>query len=181
MKILEGLTKSHKIPIIGKLLGRTDNTYTIDDLRKFKSSQDLALKAAHEVGKMLNPGWTEQKAAKYLDTYLRDHGVKGYLHQPFAWFGERTRFRGCSDYSDYMPSNRELKDNEVVILDVAPIVDGYPADIGHPLCFGEVAGYDQAMQDLEFYKKFIKDLFSSSNVSGKEIWQKVNDSIVAKK
>jgi len=152
LKILENLTKSHNVPLLGKVLGRNDKAYTKKDLQRFKASQDLALNAASEIGKMLRPGWTEKKTAKYLDTYLRDCGVKGYLHQPFAWFGDRTRFRGCADYSDFMPSDRELKDNEAVILDVAPILAGYPADIGYPLSFGEVKGFDKAIEDLNFNK-----------------------------
>jgi hypothetical protein len=38
------------------------------------------------------------------------------------------------------------------ILDVAPIRDGYSADIGHAMCLGENSAFDRAMADLEVFR-----------------------------
>jgi len=97
----------------------------------FLRAQRLAEAGALEVAKFLQPGWTEKRASSLYETYLRDNGVRFFFHQPFAWFGARTRFEGFRKYRDFMPTTNPLKENDVFILDAAPILEGYIADIGY--------------------------------------------------
>ena len=72
-----------------------------------------------------------------------------FFHEPFAWFGDRTAFRGFGPDTDFLPTDRKLEKGMPVILDIAPIRDGYAADIGYlvelrPQCGrrGNAAGPD---------------------------------------
>jgi hypothetical protein len=56
-------------------------------------------------------------------------GIRGWLHTPYAWFGERTRFGGFGHWEpDALPTGRRLEPGEPWILDAAPFVSGKPAD-----------------------------------------------------
>src|SRR5262245_49264420 len=85
---------------------------TEETVAGYRAAQDLARRAAREVESHMKEGWTEIQAADMLGTYLRDHGVKRFFHHPFAWFGERTRFRGIRSYGAFRPSRRRLQPNE---------------------------------------------------------------------
>jgi len=103
------------------------------DLDGFRRAQRVAYDAAVEVAGQLEPGITEVEAARRLGDAVRARGVTRYLHQPFAWFGERTRFAGFPRRATraFFPTATALAPGMVAILDVAPVVDGYTADIGY--------------------------------------------------
>jgi Metallopeptidase family M24 len=107
------------------------HTTSEEDKAGFLKAQRLAYETALAVEKQLKPGMTEKEAAKLLAAYLAERGVNTFLHRPFAWFGEHSKFQGYDFYTDFRPSNRKLEENNVYILDVSPIVDGYIGDIGY--------------------------------------------------
>ena len=67
-----------------------------------------------------------------------------------------------------MPTQRILRENEPYILDVAPILDGYIADIGYSDCQGDRKDFTDAMDFLKRLRSQIPELFSQG-VSGGEI------------
>jgi hypothetical protein len=102
------------------------------DLDGFRRAQRLAYEAAIEVAAGLAPGVTEAEAARRLGDAVAARGVTRYLHQPFAWFGQRSRFAGFGRRaSAFFPSATALEPGMVGILDVAPVVGGYTCDIGY--------------------------------------------------
>jgi Xaa-Pro aminopeptidase len=105
------------------------------ELDRFKDVQRLAYEAAQAVEQQLVVGMTEKEAAKLIKLYLDEHAVDSYLHKPFAWFGDRTAFTGFWSDLHFFPTTRKLEEGMPVILDVAPTVAGYTADIGYALSF----------------------------------------------
>ncbi|MDP2227295.1 MAG: M24 family metallopeptidase, partial [Moraxellaceae bacterium] len=108
------------------------------DLEGFRRIQRLAYDCAETIGAELRPGITERQAAALMKTWLLDHGVDDWFHQPFAWFGDRTAFRGLialkqlKGYNPaFYPGNRRLEEDMPFILDCAPSQKGYTADIGY--------------------------------------------------
>ena len=149
----------------------------IHQLKKFRRTQDLATLAANEISKLIRPGMNEIEAAKLLDTYLRDHGVNAFVHYSFAWFGSRSRFDGCQNYKDLMPSKKVIEEGDVFILDTAPVLDGTPADIGLAFCLGENKDFKKSMNSLARIKKKIPGLFELNCASGEKIYQWLNQII----
>lgn len=168
--VLNPLSRIHELPGLSQLKHQLATGFSEADLEGFRRSQRLAYACAAEIGALLQPGWSEKQTADLMDTYLRDHGVKGYFHKSFAWFGERSRFDGVGNYFDFLPSQRAYREGEVVILDTAPILDGYPSDIGYSLCKGENPAFEQALQALKSYRQDLLDLFNLPGVSGREIY-----------
>lgn len=125
------------------------------DLAKFREVQQLAYAAAQSVAQTLEPGVTEQQAARRVRAYLLDRGVQDWFHTPFAWFGDRTAFRGFRTPLQFFPTHRRLAEGMPFILDCAPVREGYVADIGYAGCLGTNRLYEQLMGDLAEYRALI--------------------------
>lgn len=160
--------------------------------RNLKSVQELALDCAKHVFSQLQEGMTEKEAAKLMDQYLKERGVKKYFHRPFAWFGDRTLF---NDFSrplpllqkktwkdlklpslksplphfgmEFLPTKRKLKKNMAVILDVAPVQNDFFADIGYAAYYGENESHHEMIQFLEVLKERIPHIVKEQRVISK--------------
>ena len=89
------------------------------DLTGFRELQQLAYAAAQSVAGSLEPGVTEKQAARRIREYLLEAGVQDWFHTPFAWFGDRTAFRGFRIPLQFFPTNRRLEEGMPFILDCA--------------------------------------------------------------
>ena len=125
------------------------------DLAGFRELQQLAYAAAQSVASTLVPGVTEKQAARRIRQYLTDRGVQDWFHTPFAWFGDRTAFRGFRSPLQFFPTNRRLEEGMPFILDCAPVRDGYVADIGYAGCLGTNRLHEQLIGDLAEYRALI--------------------------
>lgn len=144
----------------------------------YLACQRLAYAAVKEVAALLQDGWTEQQTAALIDTYLKDHGVRSYFHKPFVWFGERTRFDGVRNYAQYSPSRRVVRENEIVILDVAPVLGGYTADIGYTCALGLNPELEKFQQYLLTLRAEIPNLFLELGRGG-AVWNALAQKISA--
>lgn len=130
-------------------------SYSPLELARFREVQQLAYCAAEEVAQQLEPGVTEKEAAARLLALLQRRGVRSFFHRPFAWFGDRTAFVGMRTPLSFFPTDRKLELGMPAILDVAPIVDSYAADIGYAFSLGENAVLERALDDLEDFRALI--------------------------
>lgn len=146
------------------------------DREGFRRAQRLAYEAAVTIGKELREGWTEARAAALMGTYLRDCGVKAFFHEPYAWFGERTRFDGIArlKYSQFNPTNRRLNEGDAVILDVAPILDGCVGDIGYSLSLGANPRLDRAKKFLRELRAVLPSLADAHFTAGSGLWNETD-------
>lgn len=150
---------------------------TEEEKKGFVDCQRLAQSAVREIASLLQQGWSERQAADQIEIYLRDHGVKAFFHKPYAWFGERSRFDGISRYADYMPTDRILRPGEPYILDVAPILHGYVADIGYSDCLGANVAFEEAITFLKQLRREIPSFFSEQ-LSGGAVCQRIETEMV---
>ncbi len=164
------------LPLVNKISPTAARVPDTEQLRGYLRAQSLAEAAAREIASLLQEGWTEKQTADLMNTYLRDHGVTGFFHYAFVWFGERTRFAGVKNYGDYAPGQRVLRPGEVFILDVAPIVDGYIADIGYTASLGVNPELERARATLAELRALIPGLFREG-MSGGDIWRHVDGRI----
>ncbi len=146
---------------------------TADELDEFRKVQRLAYECAEAVAKELKPGMTEKQAAKMQRVWLLDHGVTDFFHAPFAWFGERTAFNNFKVALQFFPTNKRLEEGMPFILDNAPILGEYMADIGYTGCLGENETLDQIMDDLAFFRQMILELVKERKTI-REISQRVD-------
>ena len=129
------------------------------ELEQFRELQQLAYRCAEYVARELKPGITELETARRMKRWLLDHGVDGWFHQPFAWFGDRTVFNGFRGFSfEFFPTRRRLEEGMPFILDCAPVKNGIVADIGYTGCIGRNPILDRLMKDLAEHRRLILDL-----------------------
>lgn len=129
--------------------------YDERDLTRFRDLQQLAYRCAERVGDWLGPGVTERQATARLRQELAAEGVQDYFHIPFAWFGDRTAFRHFRTPLQFFATNRRLEEGMCWVLDCAPVVDGYTADIGYGGTLGENPVWQRIDQDLGAYRELI--------------------------
>lgn len=135
------------------------------DLEGFRAAQRLAYDCAAAIHAELRPGVTEREVAAKMKTWLADHGATDCLHQPFAWFGHRTAFRGLIGLNQlrgfnpaFFPSGKKLEADMPFILDCAPTLNGYTADIGYAGVLGQNKILDQLMDDLAVHRQLIIEM-----------------------
>lgn len=136
--------------------------HSVDDLARFRAVQKLAYDCAETISGMMQVGMTERQVAALMKEYLLDHGADDCFHQPFAWFGDRTAFRGLIALKQlkgfnpaFYPGFRRLEENMPFILDCAPSINGCTADIGYCGVVGKNALLDKLMDDLLEYRQLI--------------------------
>lgn len=135
------------------------------DLDGFRAAQRLAYACAKAIHVELRPGITEREVAARMKAWLAEHGATDCLHQPFAWFGHRTAFRGLIGVNQlkgfnpaFFPGGKRLEANMPFILDCAPTLNGYTADIGYAGVLGKNDVLDQLMDDLAPHRQLIIDM-----------------------
>ena len=173
-ELLKPLSKWPDNPALRPLTQLMRKEVKAHDLAGFRASQRLAYECAETIAQLIQPGWTEKRTATLMDTFLRDNGVTSYFHRSFAWFGERTRFDGVRNNFDFLPSDRVYREGQVVILDTAPILKGYPSDIGYSFCLGENPDFDRAQADLKSYRELLPKLFTQPKATGESIYAQMD-------
>jgi Metallopeptidase family M24 len=147
------------------------------DLDRHREVQQLAYQCCEEISAQLRPGMSEREVTRRMRRWLTEHGVTDVFHIPFAWFGDRTAFRGFRIPTQFLPSGRRLEEGMAYVLDCAPIVDGYTADIGYANRFGENPIFDRLFADLAEFRPFILERVRAGKTL-KEIYQDVDALIV---
>lgn len=172
------------------MVGCMDDRFTNEELTKISALQKLAYTTVQEVARGLAPGVTEREAARRVGDRLRERGVDGFFHTPFAWFGDRAGFAGFVAPSlrrpldavtfarQFFPSDRALEPGMVGILDCAPIKDGLCADIGYVFSEGTTANVELARA-----QRFLRELRDSildgvrAERTMRAIYREVDDAI----
>lgn len=164
-------------PRLAPTSSRAHRGPTQEQIAGFRAAQRLAYASATSVAEKLRPGVTEIEAADMLARDLADRGARIFLHRPFAWFGEHSRFSpNEGDFHAYHPTEKTLEPGMPFILDISPIVDGYIADIGYSVCPDETPAQLAAKRYLYGLREELPKLFASARTIP-EIYEAVGRSM----
>jgi hypothetical protein len=101
-------------------------------VRGIANAQRVAREAILAVAASVKPGDTERAVCARLEREFARAKVAHWLHTPYAWWGERTRFDWQGSWeANALPTERALQEGEAFVLDAAPIVAGFPADFAY--------------------------------------------------
>lgn len=128
------------------------------------------------VAASLQAGMTEIEAARQLRKAFHEAGAHNYFHVPVALFGERTAYPGNFGGFEALATERVLADDDVVILDAAPIFDGYTVDTSLAINFGRQRAFDELDKHLPLLRQMILDQVCEG-VSFQKIAWNVDDRI----
>jgi methionyl aminopeptidase len=121
-------------------------TRNTEELGKIRVSAQLVAMTLRELGRAVRPGITTAELDALAETFIRDHGArpafKGYRGFPASI---------CPSVNEEvvhgMPGPRELREGDIVGMDVGVEKDGYYGDAALSFAVGEVS--DEARKLLE--------------------------------
>lgn len=126
-----------------------------EELANFKSYQQQSFKTLESVAAQLEEGVTEIQAARMMRKAFHLQGVHTYFHVPVALFGERTAYPGKFGQLEALATDKTLKKGMPVILDAAPIYNGYVVDTSYATTFGDNALYRELHPKLQAFREQI--------------------------
>ncbi|MGV8073762.1 MAG: M24 family metallopeptidase [Syntrophobacteraceae bacterium] len=133
-----------------KAVGPVDCTPLMSELRLVKDDEEIdcirsAAKAAEEglsaALSTVKRGITENQIAAEAEYAMRQAGAVDF-YRTYVSSGPRTNI------AHGLPTLRALKDGDLVMIDVHPVVNGYAADLCRTVCVGKPSAEQKAAYDL---------------------------------
>jgi len=122
-------------------------TRSREEIEKIRVSAQLVAMTLRELGRAARPGVTTAELDRIAETFIRDHGgrpaFKGYRGFPASI---------CPSVNEEVvhgiPGPRELREGDVVGIDVGVEKDGYYGDAAHTFGVGEVGDEARRLMDV---------------------------------
>ena len=151
--------------------------FTDKELSRFRDLQRTSFSILEEAASKLSGGETEKQVAHQLVKLYRTAGAGSFFHLPVVLFGERTALPGEWSVGNFFPKKKILKEGDSVILDAAPLFDGYLVDTSYSFCFGESDDHRAMMQHLAQYRDSVPAAINNGH-SFKEIADQVLETMI---
>ena len=110
----------------------------VERIRKAARVADIGMQAAVEAAQ---PGVEETHVAAAAEHAMRLAGAEGFS-RTYVASGRRTNI------AHGLPTRRKLETNDLVMIDLHPIVDGYSADMCRTICLGKPTPEYRAAYEL---------------------------------
>ena len=114
------------------------DTVEIERIKSAARVADIGMQAAVE---SIRPGATENQIAAAAEYAMRHAGAEGFW-RTYVSSGPRTNI------AHGLPTLRRLKRDDLVMIDIHPIVGNYTADICRTVCVGQPSDEQKAYYDL---------------------------------
>ena len=137
------------------------------ELQNFRRYQRLSYQILEDTTLQLRVGDSEESTVRKLRKAFHKAGAHNYFHVPVALFGERSAYPGDFGPFEALATARVLQEQDTVILDAAPIFDGYTVDTSHAFNFGNSEAFDRIDRELPI----LRDLIASSVNDGQMFQQ----------
>ncbi len=123
------------------------------ELAKFKKFQRQSYDTLEEVAGGLQVGMTEIEVARLIRKRFHEQDVHTYFHVPVVMFGERTSYPGNFGKFEALSTDQKLQDGMAIILDAAPIYEGYIVDTSLSTTFGDNATHKILHPELKAFRQ----------------------------
>ncbi len=120
---------------------------TKQEIEKMQTAADLLIKVHRALRDEVKPGVTTLELDKFVEKFITDRGgypeQKGYQGFPYSI---------CASVNDEIchgfPSDRKLKDGDLLTIDMVVNVDGYLADSAWSYAVGDISEEAQKLMDV---------------------------------
>lgn len=120
---------------------------TMEQIEKMKKAGEILASTHRQIADMIRPGITTQEIDRFVEEYLKKMGAypeqKGYHGYPFAT---------CASVNDVIchgfPSKTQLKDGDIVTIDMVVNLDGWLADSAWSYAVGNISEVAQKLLDV---------------------------------
>ena len=127
--------------------------YSDEELAKFKQFQKQSYETLEKIKSQLKVGMTEIIVARMIRKSFHEQGVHSYFHVPVVMFGDRTAYPGDFGQLEALSTDRKLEDGMAIILDAAPIYEGFVVDTSLATSFGENSAQVKLHQKLKEFRE----------------------------
>ena len=110
--------------------------FSVSEVDRFRVLQQTCFRIQEELAAELSEGISEKEVATELFDRYRKAGTGNFFHLPVALFGKRTGLPGRWGIGSFFPRDVKLKQGDAVILDGAPLFDGFLVDTSYRFSFG---------------------------------------------
>lgn len=117
---------------------------TKEEIEKLKNASMLTDKGFEYICKIIKPGMTEKEIAKKLDDYMFSLGATGLAFDTIVGSGKN------SAQIHSTPSDRVIKDKDIILLDFGYVVDGYCSDMSRTIFVGAISEKQKEFYDLVY-------------------------------
>jgi len=111
------------------------------EVKRISKAAKVAEKGMIAAVKAVKPGITESQVAAAAEYAMRQAGADEFW-RTYVSSGSRTNI------AHGLPTQRKLKNGDLVMIDIHPIVNDYSADICRTVCVGKPKAEQQAAYDL---------------------------------
>ncbi len=148
--------------------------YSAAELDQFRQAQRLAYDIALDVEAQLRIGMTETEVCTLMEVAQSASGVNQVFHEPFTWMGRRTLLGpdwaagagadgpksattgpGLQAESGFFATDTVLSYGMPLIMDLAPAVRGFSADVGYSCTVGTNPVFDELDRGLARIRTFL--------------------------
>jgi len=113
-----------------------------DEVHLLRKAQDITGDCFEHIVSWIRPGVTEREVAYEIDAYLKTHS-EGCSFDPIVAFGE------SSSHPHYVPApDRKLEKDQMVMLDIGAVHEGYCGDLTRMICMGKADDRVKEVYDL---------------------------------
>jgi Xaa-Pro aminopeptidase len=119
----------------------------------------------------LTPGVNEKSTARKMRKAFHEAGAHNYFHVPVALFGERSAYPGEFGAFEALATDRVLEKSDTVILDAAPIFDGYTVDTSYAFNFGKSEVFDRIDRELPILRDLIEQSVNDGKMFQQIAWE----------
>ena len=109
---------------------------TLEEIELLRQSSLLVGKTLAEVAKIMRPGVKTIELDKLAETFILDHGAKPGF-KGYGGFPGTLCISVGAEVVHGIPSNRELKDGDLVSVDCGTLLNGYFGDYAYSFAVGE--------------------------------------------
>jgi len=145
--------------------------FTDSELTQFRDYQRIAYEILATEAERLEVGMSEQQTVRRLRKKFHEAGAHNYFHVPVALFGERSAYPGDFGPFEALATDRTLAEGDTVILDAAPIFDGYTVDTSHAFNFGKQDIFDTLDAELPVLRNLIADRVADGGTFQNIAWE----------
>jgi len=145
--------------------------YSAKELERFRQYQRISYDILDCTAHDLRVGISEVDATRRLRKAFHVAGAHNYFHVPVALFGERTAYPGDFGPFEALPTDRVLNEGDTVVLDAAPIFDGYTVDTSCAYDFSDSQVFKSLDQELPVLRRLIRDRINDGDTFQKIAWE----------
>jgi len=102
-----------------------------NEIKNVKKAQEIAETAFDDILKFIKPGVTEREIALELDRCMLKNGAEALSFETIALSGTNTSM------PHGVPSDKQVKDGEFVLMDFGAVYNGYNSDMTRTVCIGK--------------------------------------------